>query len=72
MVDFLKVDSPVARAGQSVLAALAVSCLFNSSIYDDLIGDFFCLSLGVLLAYGIRTRDASSRAEQKITDVRVG
>jgi hypothetical protein len=47
----------------SVLAALAVSCLFNSSIYDDLIGDFFCLSLGVLLAYGIRTRDASSRAE---------
>ena len=63
MVDFLKVDSPVARAGQSVLAALTVSCLFNSSIYDDLIGDFFCLSLGVLLAYGIRTHDASSRAE---------
>lgn len=63
MVDFLKVDTPVARAGQSVLAALAVSCLFNSSLYDAHIGDFFCLSLGVLLAYGIRSRDASTRVE---------
>jgi O-antigen ligase len=63
MVDFLKVDTPVARAGQSVLAALGVSCLFNSSLYDAHIGDFFCLSLGVLLAYGIRSRDASSRVE---------
>ena len=63
MVDLLKVDTPVARAGQSVLAALAVSCLFNSSLYDAHIGDFFCLSLGVLLAYGIRSRDASSRVE---------
>lgn len=50
--DFRTLDGPVARAGQSVLAGLAISCLFNSTLYDAYIGDFFCLSLGVLLAYG--------------------
>jgi O-antigen ligase len=56
VLDFLKFDPPIARAGQSVVVALAVSCLFNSSIFDAYIGDFFCLSIGVLLAYGVRTR----------------
>ena len=42
----------VARAAQSTLAALMVACLFNSSIYDALIGDFFCVTLGLLLALG--------------------
>ena len=56
VLDFLKMDTPVARAGQSVVLALAVSCLFNSSIFDAYIGDFFCLSIGVLLAYGVRIR----------------
>lgn len=63
MLDFLKMTPPVARAGQSVLAALAVSCLFNSSLYDAYIGDFFCLSLGVLLVYGIRSCDVLRRKE---------
>jgi O-antigen ligase len=58
ILDLRKMDTSVSRAGQSVLAALAVSCLFNSSLYDAYIGDFFCLSLGVLLAYGVRSRDA--------------
>ena len=52
MVDFSKMERSIFRAGLSVLAALATACLFNSSIYDAYIGDFFCLSLGVLLAYG--------------------
>ena len=43
-------DNASARAAQSVLAALAVSCLFNSAIYDALIGDFFCVALGLMLA----------------------
>ncbi|MBC7617808.1 MAG: O-antigen ligase family protein [Candidatus Saccharibacteria bacterium] len=68
-LDLLKMDRAVARAGQSVLAALTVSCLFNSSLYDAYIGDFFCLSLGVLLAYGIRSREAPSPVEQKTIDV---
>lgn len=66
MLDLLKMAPPVARAGQSVLAALVVSCLFNSSLYDAYIGDFFCLSLGVLLAYGIRSRDVPRRQESRI------
>ena len=43
-------DKLAKRAALSVLAALAVSCLFNSSIYDALIGDFFCVALGLMLA----------------------
>lgn len=61
MKDLLKMDEPVARAGQSVLAALAVSCLFNSSLYDANIGSFFCLTLGVLLAYGTHDGNKSKR-----------
>ncbi|MDO9316934.1 O-antigen ligase family protein [Polaromonas sp. YR568] len=57
--DFGQVDAPVARAGLSVLWALVLSCLLNSSLYDAYIGDFFCLSLGVLLAYGWRAGNAT-------------
>lgn len=59
LFDLRKMDRPVARAGQSVLLALIVSCLFNSSLYDAYIGDFFCVSLGVLLAYGFHSREIS-------------
>jgi len=62
LLDLRKMDRPVARAGQSVLLALAVSCLFNSSLYDAYIGDFFCVSLGVLLAYGFHGREVSRAA----------
>jgi O-antigen ligase len=44
----------VQKALWSVISALAVACLFNSSLYDDLIGDFFCVLLGLLLAMGNR------------------
>ena len=44
----------VQKALWSVISALAVACLFNSSLYDDLIGDFFCVVLGLLLAMGMR------------------
>ena len=48
--DTLGADQASARAAQSVLAALATACLFNSSIYDALIGDFLCVALGLMLA----------------------
>ena len=51
--DTLRMEQNVARAAQSALAALAVACLFNSPIYDALIGDFFCIILGLLLALGV-------------------
>lgn len=53
-VDTLPMDKIYARSTQSVIAALAVACLFNSSIYDAQIGDFFCIALGLLLALGLQ------------------
>ena len=50
--DTLKFPTPYARATQSTLIALAVACLFNSSLYDAQIGDFFCILIGLLLALG--------------------
>lgn len=48
-----KYGKPYARATQSALLALAVACLFNSSIDDALIGNFFCVLMGLLLALGL-------------------
>lgn len=42
------------RATCSVAAATAMACLFNSALYDDLMGDYLCVSLGLLLALGLR------------------
>ncbi len=50
--DTVAMETHAARATQSCLLALATSCLFNSSIYDAQIGDFFCVVIGLLLALG--------------------
>lgn len=63
IADLLKMTTPVTRAGLSVVAALAVACLFNSSLYDAYIGDFFCLTLGILLAYGVHEGGRRSSQE---------
>lgn len=47
--------TPLMRAMVSVVVAIALACLFNSAIYDDLMGDFFCILSGLLMALGIRT-----------------
>ena len=52
--DSLLLDQPGRRAMQSVLAALALACLFNCALYDALIGDFFCVALSLTLALGGR------------------
>lgn len=51
--DSMRMEAPHARALQSTLVALAVACLFNSTLYDGLIGDFFCVLIGLLLALGL-------------------
>ena len=51
---------PYARAAQSALLALAMACFFNSSIYDALIGDFFCVLIGLLLALGLHSNTTST------------
>jgi O-antigen ligase len=53
--DTLKMATPCSRALQSTLLALVVACLFNSSLYDAQIGDFFCVLIGLLLALGRQT-----------------
>lgn len=53
--DFAGFSEPVWRAGMSVVLAMAIACLFNSSIYDGLIGDYFCIVLGLLLGLGLRS-----------------
>jgi O-antigen ligase len=52
--DFKKFPVPIYRAGLSAIVALAIACLFNSTIYDGLIGDYFCVLLGLLIALGLR------------------
>jgi O-antigen ligase len=62
-IDARRFTPPVQKAVLSVLAALAVASLFNSALYDDLIGDFFCVTLGVLMAMGFRDRQEQNKGE---------
>ena len=61
--DTLRAPPAEARAAQSVLVALVVACFFNSSIYDALIGDFFCVSLGLMLALAMHPSKVSPKAQ---------
>lgn len=66
--DTLGMPTATARAAQSTLLGLAVACLFNSSLYDALIGDFFCVALGLLLALGSLERQlARTQVSQSAT-----
>lgn len=58
--DALQFQAPIMRATVSVSAVMAVGCLFNASLYDALIGDYFCITLGLLLALGIRTQSTEA------------
>lgn len=60
MRDALQFKTSITRAIISVAAAMAVACMFNSTLYDALIGDYFCIALGLLIALGIRTAPTSS------------
>ncbi len=63
--DTAGMDKPYARAVQSTLLALAASCFFNASSYDALIGDFFCVLLGLLLVLGLRSPTHESAGQSK-------
>jgi O-antigen ligase len=45
----------VRHAAQSLVAILAAVCLFNATLFDALIGDYFCIVLGLLLALGLHS-----------------
>lgn len=55
-------EQAAARAGTSVMAALLISCMFNSTLFDAAIGDFFCVTIGLLTALSLRTSPASLQA----------
>ncbi len=50
----------IRRAAHSVIAVTAMACLFNSSLYDALIGDFLCTAIGLLMAWGMQRSDPDS------------
>ena len=52
--DAHKFRTPVRRATDSLVAVLAIACLFNSSLFDALIGEYFCIVIGLLLALGLQ------------------
>jgi O-antigen ligase len=51
-LDATRLPRQTAQALKSIVVAGAVACLFNSALFDAVIGDYFCVLWGVLLAYG--------------------
>lgn len=51
----------VQRATLSMLVAIAIACLFNSALLDDLMGDFLCVGLGLVLALGLNSIPSKKR-----------
>ncbi|TXT39399.1 MAG: O-antigen polymerase, partial [Comamonadaceae bacterium] len=68
--DAWQFEPPLQRALMSVVAVMVLACSFNSSLYDALIGDFFCVTLGLLLALGVRHQNpawlSTTSAPQKV------
>jgi len=58
--DALFFDARIQQATLSVVAVMGLACLFNSSLYDALIGDFFVVTLGLLLALGLRSQNPAT------------
>ncbi|PZP98465.1 MAG: polymerase [Variovorax paradoxus] len=55
-------ERPAVRAGASAMAALLISCMFNSILFDAAIGDFFCVTIGLLMALSLRTAPEPAQA----------
>jgi O-antigen ligase len=41
------------RATLSIVVAIGIACCFNSSLFDDLMGDFLYVCLGLMMALGV-------------------
>ncbi|ROZ68611.1 O-antigen ligase [Ramlibacter sp. WS9] len=50
--DASRFTPPVREAAWSLVVIFAAVCMFNSMLYDALIGDYFCILFGLLLAAG--------------------
>lgn len=58
--DARRFATAASRAAQSAVAGLFLACLFNSAIFDALIGDFLCVVVGLTWAHGWLERQASA------------
>ena len=47
-------DPTTRRATGSLAVMLFITCMFNSPLYDDQMGDYFCVALGLMLALGLQ------------------
>lgn len=54
--DAQQFSAPAKRATVSTVAVVALACFFNASLYDALIGSYFCVALGLLLGVGLMHR----------------
>ena len=54
-LDAKRFPPAIQRATYTAIAVTVVACLFNSSLYDALIGDYLCTVLGLLMALGVQT-----------------
>ena len=63
-------EQPTQRAVRSLTVMLFIACMFNSPLYDDLMGDYFCVAFGLLLAMGLRDNRERSVSPQgnEVTD----
>ena len=64
--DSLKFSINIQRSMIAVTLATACACLFNSTLYDGLIGDYFCVILGLIFAWGIHD---NKRDDKKMSHV---
>lgn len=64
--DTQRFNTATMRTILSVLGAMAVACMFNSALFDALMGDFFCIALGLLIALGLRS--APNASDPTITE----
>jgi O-antigen ligase len=51
--DAWRFNESIRRSLLSAIAVMAIACLFNSTLYDALIGDYVCTAIGLLLALGL-------------------
>jgi hypothetical protein len=58
-LDARRFPTAIQRATQTAVAVTAIACLFNSSLYDALIGDYLCMALGLLISLGEQRRAAA-------------
>lgn len=58
--DAQNLETASQRASQSVIAVFAIACLFNCALFDALIGDYFCFTIALMLAFGATEAQVST------------